>query len=119
MQKDRGKFLTTMLVLMIFMFVFSLYSSHVADYQEFYQRVPSWLPVIAPFWLLVDIAALIGIWLWKKTAVYVYAISTILGILMEAFLLRPTDEALVYAFFILILFGLLFWAISRKWKSFE
>ena len=123
MKKNRGKFLTSLLVLQLVLSVLYLYLISTTSYSQnllkIYTNVPSWSWTATLISIFIDIFSLIGIWLWKKSGVYVYVSAAVLSVLMEVFILRPRYDALGSVFVSLTMTGLLFYAINRKWKYFS
>jgi hypothetical protein len=64
---------------------------------------------------LLGIAALIGIWLWRRLAVYVLAALVVAGILLDVSLGLPSWALLIR----LVLLAGLAWCIKEKWAAFR
>ena len=123
MKKTRGRLLTSILIIESVLTVFYLYLLNMPAFflelNKTYTNIPSWTISISLLSILVDTVSLLGIWAWKKMAVYVYISTTILSILAEAFILKPNFSSMGGIFFSLTLTGLFFYAIGRKWKFFS
>jgi hypothetical protein len=119
MKKDRGKFLTIMIVLSAIGLLQSLYYLVNTDLiQQSYGVVPEWFQLYSVFGILFGSIMLIGLWMLKKWGVYLLTVSVVLSFVMQLFFLRPqTYQEIVYILSI-ISAGIWFWAINRKWKNF-
>ncbi|MCX6783800.1 MAG: hypothetical protein NT141_01895 [candidate division WWE3 bacterium] len=121
MKKQRGKFLTFMLVLAALGIIQTpYYLINTNALQLAYGNVPSWYPIYAVLGLGLGIGMIIGMWQLKKWAVYLLVASTTLTFLSQLFILKPAQQfaGVTYAMTI-VSAGLWFWAISRKWASFD
>lgn len=120
MKKNRGKLLTVMIVLAAFGQLQSLYYlTNTNLVEQAYGTVPSWFSLYTLFGLLVGVASIVGIWLLKKWAVYLLAFSTAMAFLMQLFVLKPVQAGQFAYYMTMVSAGLWFWAIYRKWESFE
>lgn len=120
--KSRGVFLTLMLVFAAFGILSSLYYfTNTNAVAVAYGTVPSWYPIYMVVGLGLGVANVVGIWMWKKWAVYTIAASSVIALLMQLIILKPVQPGIgAYAYFSSILgAGLWFWAIYRKWLYFE
>src|SRR3989344_7682026 len=91
----RGKVLTIMLVLsaifQVWDFTNILRGNHIKDAIEFNAYVPNWYtPYYIVMWSIY-IPILIGIWLWKKWAVYLEITTVIIYFYLEFFIFRVLD----------------------------
>jgi len=119
-KKDRGKFLTAMVILGIFGQLQTLYYlTNTNLVEQVYGTVPSWFSLYVLFGFLVGTVMLAGIWLLKKWAVYLLAFSTAMTFFMQLYVLKPVQAGQVTYFMTMISAGLWFWAVYRKWESFE
>lgn len=122
MKKERGKFLTIMLVFAAFGILLSLYTlTNTNSVQQAYGSVPSWFYPYSILGLALGVANVVGVWMWKKWAIYTIVASSAIALIMQLFVLKPTQpEAGTIAYFSLIVGGgLWFWAIYRKWQYFK
>ena len=118
MNKDRGKFLTVMIVLAAFGYLQSLYYlTNTNVIEQAYGAVPSWFSFYALVGFGIGIITMVGIWLWKKWAVYLLVASTTITLLMQLFVLKPVQGQFVY-YMTIVSASIWFWAIYRKWKNF-
>ena len=118
MKKDRGKFLTLLLVFFLFIFASAFYAAPTIKWHDLMETVPYWYINYLYFSFIVDIIIFIGIWLWKKVAVYFFVITEIFGIFIDTFVLKLTQEGVNNGIIGLIMLGVLLYAINRKWKYF-
>ena len=86
-----------------------------------YGTVPSWYPIYVVVGLGLGVANVVGIWMWRKWAIYTIVASSVIGLLMQLFVLKPTQPGIgAFAYFSSIIGGgLWYWAIYRKWQYFE
>jgi hypothetical protein len=126
-KKERGKFLTIMLILFTFQAIQGLYSiSSGMRGLTFLGLIPWGIVAL----MVLEIAILIGIFYWKRVAIYgfiIYNIAVLLTcsyllVLLQSFsqsisYLIPSMPVMINA--TVAPFLLLFWAIRRKWKYFE
>jgi hypothetical protein len=120
MKKERGKFLTAMLVLGAFGYLQSLYYlTNTNLVEQAYGTVPGWFPLYALISLAIGVAITVGIWMLKKWAVYLLAFSTGMAFLTQLFILKPVQAGQLTYYMTMISAGLWFWAIYRKWKNFD
>ena len=121
MKKQRGKFLTVMIVFAALGVIQTpYYLVNTNALQVAYGDVPSWYPIYAVIGLCLGTAMIVGMWQMKKWAVYMLVASSVLTFLSQLFILKPAAQVAgtTYAMSV-ISAGLWFWAISRKWASFD
>lgn len=120
MKKNRGKFLTAMIIFDVFGKLQSLYLLINTNLVEkAYPTLPSWFYFYQAVGYIIGFTIIIGMWLFKKWAVYLLAFSTTLAFIMQLFAFEPVYYGQLAKFTILFSAGLYFWAILRKWKSFD
>ncbi len=85
-RRERGTVLTILLVVMALHGLFAGYFYYVVRTQEAYLSRP-WIISLMVVHSLANIVAAVGIWYWKKWALYVYAASTVLA-LVVGFIIR-------------------------------
>ena len=73
-----------------------------------------WLVSLMVVHSLLNVVAVIGIWVWKKWALYVYAASTILSIVVGLLALGMWS-----VFYMILPFAILGWLLRTKWDYFE
>jgi hypothetical protein len=113
---QRGVPLTVMLVLLtlaqlwVVVFGFTTWQSNVAHNQG----NPS-LALAGTLLGVVGLVAFAGVWLWRKSAVYLLAAVILIGLITDAIFGLPSISLLIR----LVLVGLLAWCIKQKWASFR
>lgn len=119
MYRERGKLLTVMLILGIlglFSSLHGLLTNPTESWKSIYENISSWFKL---YILLGDIAvgtSILGIWLWKKWAVYLFVTFVLIGVFINLLILKPI--LFIYpATFLGV--SLWFLAIYRKWRYFE
>jgi hypothetical protein len=112
----KGKLLWIMIVLFLSLSIFGLYLPTDLVLNQ-YVNAPIWLANVIFVWTLVDIGIVVGIWMWKKWAVYGFIISFLLGVLMEILILTPTSYNT--SFLSVFFQTLMLVAIYRKWHHFK
>ncbi len=122
MKKDRGLFLTIMLILAFFWALVSILVPSDPDRMQQSAGLGKWYPPFVYFNSFSNLFIVWGIWTWKKLAVYLNFISLIVGSWISFLVVRniSPDSYLIPTIFGTILsVGLWFWVIYRKWKYFE
>lgn len=129
MKKDRGIFLTIMLIFLLIAllkYIPSLPKSiELQKNTEFINNL--YINLYIPFKYLrfsIALVSIWGMWIWKKWAVYLFFIHNIVGFGM---LFMAQQDKLPHLYQITIMSivinilttGLWLWAIYRKWKYFE
>ena len=79
--KERGIWLQILLVIMVLHGLFAAYFYYTVRTQETYLDRPMILSMMV-IHSLANVVAAVGIWYWKKWALYVYAGSTILALVV-------------------------------------
>jgi hypothetical protein len=121
-KKERGVLLTILLVLGAIGILASLFTIfNTSLLLQTYGTLPNWyIPyMIAGFAL--GVVNLFGVWKWKKWVIYTLAVSSLVGIIMQVFFLKPVNTTtgpmpIIHS---LLSTGLWFFAIYRKWRFFE
>jgi len=109
-KKERGILLTIVLVIMAVHGIFAayLYSTAAPEVQR------PWILTMMVVHSLLDIAAAVGIFYWKKWGLYVYAASTIIALV--AGLLSLGMWSVFYMVLPLVIVG---WLLRTKWDYFD
>jgi hypothetical protein len=87
--------------------------------------VTHWVGILDVLEIGVILAILVGLWKWKKLAVYAlipYMLYAVLTLVMPINGFQQSDDAeiaLYYAIGIFVPFLLLLWAIRSKWELFK
>lgn len=132
MQKDRGKLLTLVLAVMAIGLVMNIYTN---INPETVKTVPGMTnPIQVGFWqqilgiisTVIGAGTLIGLWMWKKWAVYLYILGFIISLFTLAYTQRIvfTETArqeigMATYLFPIALGAFILWVIRRKWQYFE
>ncbi len=120
MKKERGKFLTIILVLAIFGLFQALYLvTNTSTVSQALGTVPSWYPVYLLVGVVSQAAAIVGIWMWKRWGVYLLFGWGLIGPLVQILLLKPVQYGQLALYMTVASLGLYFWAVYRKWHYFE
>ncbi len=122
MKKDRGILLTVLLflgVLGVVVSLFTLFNTKMVS--QSYGSLPSWYFAYAFIGIIFGLLNMYGIWKWKKWVIYTFATSSIISVIMHAFVLKPVKSSAgpLPVIISLLSAGLWFYAIYRKWKYFE
>src|SRR3954470_20804077 len=124
MFKTRGKFLTVMIILGgLGCLTSARLGTNTATIQQLYAAgLPDWFFAYLDVGFLVSVITLLGLWMLRKWAAYLLAISMIVGVVVRAFFLPPMRLGHPFYAISLIAGGMSaaiwFWAISRKWQAF-
>lgn len=111
--KEHGFWLTMILVIMALHGLFGAYFYYTVRVTEPYLDRPMILTLMVVH-SLANVVAAIGIWYWKKWALYVYAASTILALVVG--LLSIGVWSVFYMFLPLVILG---WVLRTKWDYFS
>jgi hypothetical protein len=119
-QKQRGWFLTIMIVFLIVGDIQIPYYLWInpGALSTVYKSLPSWYSIYAVVGLASNVAIIIGIWMMKKWAAYLLALYFISKAVLDYFFIQPHSMIVVFATTI-VGAGLWFWAIYRKWEMFD
>jgi hypothetical protein len=113
---QRGVPLTVMLVLLtlaqlwVVVFGFRIWQSNVAHNQG-----NPGLALTGTLLGIVGLVAFIGVWLWRKLAVYLLAAVVLVGLVTDAIYGLSSISLLIR----LALLAALAWCIKQKWQSFR
>jgi hypothetical protein len=118
LSKKRGKLLSTYIVILLILS--GLTSIALFDPTYFMESYPypnEWLPL---YLVLINIATLVllyGLWKLKKWAVYLTAVTMIVELFCES-IFAGLNFLITNALGILIIIGITFYLIFRRWKFF-
>jgi hypothetical protein len=110
--KVRGTILTILLVIMVL-------HGLVAGFFFYYYRVNTayldrpWILTLTAIHFFMNVAAALGIWYWKKWALYVYAASTVLGLVVGLL-----SVGIWSVFYMVLPLAILGWVLRTKWEYF-
>ena len=111
-QKERGFWLSLVLVVMALHGIFGTALYYATRTQETLDR--PWIISLMVIHSFANVIAAVGIWRWKKWALYLYAASTVIAII--AGLVSVGAWSIFYMF---LPFAILGWLIKSKWSYFE
>jgi hypothetical protein len=110
--KVRGTVLTILLVIMALHGLVAGYFYYAYRMNTAYLDRP-WIITLMAIHFFMNVIAAIGIWYWKKWALYVYAASTILALVVG--LLSVGALSVFYMVFPLVILG---WVLRTRWSYF-
>lgn len=110
--KERGAFVTIVLVLMALHGIFATYFYYTVRTQEADLNRPMLLTLMV-LHSLANVIAAVGIWYWKKWALYVYAASTIVALVVGLLAVGAWS-----IFYMVLPFAIVGWALRTKWDYF-
>jgi hypothetical protein len=115
-REERGMFLTFMLVFGMLGRVASIPLLIISD---FIASTPLWYKIWLTVYAISDIAIYIGIWRWKRFAVYTFFLVGGLQIFLISTVVRQIYNTQPISIIALaLLHGVWLWAIKRKWHLF-
>jgi hypothetical protein len=118
--EDRGKFLTSMLVLDFLGIIYTIQQQVIrSDVLESLYSVPPWYKLWLIVYTLSCVAINVGIWKWKRIAVYLFFFLKTLQLLLISTIVKPFyyPQALMSVGFVASNLPWA-WAIKRKWHLF-
>lgn len=121
---DRGLFLMILLVLGIIGIVLSAFALLSGKMAMAVMGMPSWMPAYQLLSVVVSAASLYGIWQWKKWGVYLLVALYLIQVVMDLSLSAEGVGSIKYSMYggvigTLVIAGLWYWAIYRKWSLFK
>jgi cell division protein FtsW (lipid II flippase) len=114
--KTRGTLLTIALVVMVLHGLAAAIFYAVARQDALstaYMSRP-WLIALMSLHFLLNVVAAVGIWFWKKWAMYVYAASTILAVVVGLL-----SVGIWSVFYMVLPFVIIGWLLRTKWDYFK
>jgi hypothetical protein len=112
-KKERGFWLTLFLVIMALHGIFAAYFYYTVRVGEPSLDRP-WILTLMVIHSLANILAAVGIWYWKKWALYVYAASTILGLVVGLLSIGAWST-----FYMVLPLAILGYILRTKWNYFN
>lgn len=76
-----------------------------------------WAVILGLVLDLVGLAAIIGVWKWRRSAVFLFALAAVAGLVLDASLISGAASALLIVRLCLLV--LLVFAIRRHWRFFR
>jgi len=110
-RKERGFWLTLALVLMVVTGLVAAYFYNAAK-DPSVERV--WILSAMVIANLLDVAAAVGIWFWKKWGLYVYAVASILALVAGL-----VSVGMLASFYLVMPVAIVGWLLRTKWSYFE
>lgn len=110
--KVRGTVLTILLVIMALHGI-------IAGYFYYYYRTETayldreWILTLMAVHFFANVVAAVGIWYWKKWALYVYAASTVLAVVVGLI-----SVGIWSIFYMVLPLAILGWVLRSKWEYF-
>jgi len=111
-KKVRGFWLTLLLIVMALHGVLGTVFYYLIRTQEALDR--PWLISLMVVHSLANVIAAVGIWFWKKWALYIYMASTILAIYVGLVSIGAWS-----LFYMILPFAILGWVLRTKWHYFD
>jgi hypothetical protein len=110
--KVRGTILTILLVVMGLHGVLAGYFYYAYRMDTAFLDRP-WILILMSVHFLANVIAAVGIWYWKKWALYVYAASTVLALVVGLI-----SVGIWSVFSIVLPLAILGWVLRNKWSYF-
>ena len=110
--KERGFWLSLILVVMALHGLFGTVFYYVIRTQDALDR--PWIISLMVLHSLANVVAAVGIWFWKKWALYIYAASTVLAIFVGLI-----SIGLWSVLYMIMPFVILGWVLRTKWSNFD
>jgi hypothetical protein len=116
----RGYFLTTLIALEIISTIYAFLSFDRNNYIKFYGNVPEWYFTWLTALYFIYLAIYVGIWLFKRIAVYAFFCLGIINMLIFHSIIDTPKQWIPFQVVVVILFaGLWYFAVKRKWSKFK
>jgi hypothetical protein len=110
--KQRGFWLSLLLVVMALHGVFGTVLYYAIRTQDALDK--PWIISLMVLHSLANVIAAIGIWFWKKWALYLYAASTVLALVVGLI-----SVGIWSVFYMILPLAILGWVLRTKWNYFE
>lgn len=110
--KVRGTILTILLVVMALHGIVAGYFFYTYRMSTAYLDRP-WILSLMAIHSLANVVAAVGIWNWKKWALYVYAASTVLALVVGLI-----SVGIWSVFYMILPFVIVGWVLRDKWANF-
>lgn len=111
-KKERGTAVTIILILIAVHGIFATYFYYTVRTQEADLSRPMILSLMV-LHSLANVIAAVGIWYWKKWALYLYALSTVVALVVGLLVAGPFS--IFYMVLPLVILG---WVMRTKWDYF-
>lgn len=115
----RPTFLTIWLVLMTIAGIFTLYSYTLgsANIAQTLPNMPSWALTMFALLGLVNLVAVVMLWMWKKLGLFIMIASAIIAASLNGMILGPAGIGA--SIFAIIGVGILYLAMKPVWSNFK
>ncbi len=110
--KERGTAVTIVLVIMALHGIFATYFYYIVRTQEADLNRPMILSLMV-LHSLANVIAAVGIWYWKKWALYVYAASTVVALVVGLMTVGVWS-----VFYMVLPLAIVGWVLRTKWDYF-
>ena len=111
-RKVRDFWLSLILIVMALHGIFGTVLYYTIRTQEALDR--PWIISLMALHSLANLISVVGVWFWKKWALYVYAASTVLAIYVGLISLGAWS-----VFYMILPFAILGWMLRSKWDLFK
>ena len=112
-RKERGVVLTILLIIMLLHGIIAAYVFYTYRVETAILDRP-WILTLMIIHSLANAIAAAGIWFWKKWALYIYAGSTILALIVGL-----VSVGIWSVFYVVLPLAIVGWVLRTKWKYFE
>lgn len=110
--QTRGFWLSLILIVMALHGIFGTVLYYTIRTQEALEK--PWIISLMALHSLANIIAVVGIWFWKKWALYIYAASTVLALFVGLISLGGWS-----VFYMILPLAILGWILRAKWDLFK
>jgi lysylphosphatidylglycerol synthetase-like protein (DUF2156 family) len=111
-RKERGIWLNLILVVMVIHGIFAAYIYYVGRTESSALDRP-WILTLMVIHFIANVVAAVGIWFWKKWALYVYAASTVLALVVGLI-----SVGIWSVFYMVLPLAIVGWVLRNKWEYF-
>jgi hypothetical protein len=112
-EKERGGLLTALLIIMALHGIVAAYLYYDLRVENAALERP-WIATLMVIHSLMNLVAAVGIWYWKRWALYLYAASTILALAVGLI-----SVGFWSVFYVILPLAILGWVLRSKWGYFE
>ncbi|WP_028934348.1 hypothetical protein [Pseudonocardia spinosispora] len=115
-KSKRGVLLSVLLVLLAIVQAWVIYRGLVVWNLLVSHGRDGWvLPLVGAALAALALVAIVGVWFWRRWAVYLLAVVVVIGVVSDAWFGLASFALLIR----LVLLGLLAWLIRSRWRSFR
>lgn len=117
--KKHGKFLVFVFVLWFVNIFITLITLNPEVFQDGFAAFPTWSKIWDEYSTATYIPILIGVWMWKKAAVYALFALHIVKLVVDLAIFPSSIEVMIGMVIVfLVLLLLTFFGVQRKWRLF-